>query len=52
MACRCIKCGNYCDCGEEYCVNCVIENCQTDTEKNMCVGGWFYGEKLEKESEA
>jgi len=51
MACRCIKCGNYCDCGEKYCDNCFIENCQTDTEKNMCAGGRFYGEKLEPKVE-
>ena len=50
MACRCEKCGNPAACGEKYCDNCFIENCQTDTEKNMYVGGRFYGEKLEKES--
>ena len=53
MACRCIKCGRYCDCGEEYCKYHLIEESYKDNaSRNIDAGGRFYGEKLEKESEA
>jgi len=42
--CRCINCGKPCDCGEEYCEQHLID--ESDAEKNLYVGGRFYGGKL------
>jgi len=50
--CKCIKCGKHCDCGEKYCDVCFLEDCcKTDGEKNLYIGGRFYGEKLLEKKE-
>ena len=49
MPCLCEKCGRptY-DCGSRLCDQCFLEECcKTYTEKNMFLGGRFYGEKLD-----
>jgi hypothetical protein len=50
MPCVCKKCGEKnCDCGEEYCNDCLIEECWDDeASKNIKAGGRFY----EKEEDA
>lgn len=51
MLCKCQAsgCENYCVCGEKYCDQCFLDACEDDTERNVYVGGRFYGEKLLKE---
>ena len=34
MACKCEKCGKPCDCGEKYCEQCYLEECEKDEAKN------------------
>ena len=51
MACRCIKCDWPCACGEEHCDRCLMEmTCKDDPDRNIFVGGRFYGEKLERDN--
>ena len=51
MACRCIKCGWPCACGEEYCEKHLMEmSCKDDVDRNIYAGGRFYGEKLERDN--
>ena len=51
MPCRCIICGKPMeDCESELCKQCLIDWCySTDAEKNLFLGGRFYGEESEKE---
>jgi|GEM_PF-5293711 len=52
MACRCSKCGRPVVCGDRYCNECFLEECcKTDAEKNLFLGGRFYGEKPEKKND-
>lgn len=44
--CRCEECGKPTACGEKYCDSCFIDKLETDAEKNLAVGGRFYGKKL------
>jgi hypothetical protein len=48
--CQCEECKKHCDCGEKYCEQCLIDKLKTDAERNLYVGGRFYGEKLIKEA--
>ena len=51
MPCKCqVKgCENYCVCGEKYCDQCFLDICEDDEERNIYLGGRFYGEDLLKE---
>ena len=47
--CKCIRCQKPCDCEWKICDVCYMEDCcKTPVEKNLFVGGRFYGEKLIK----
>ena len=52
MPCKCQApgCDNPCVCGEKYCDQCFLDIvCEDDVERNLFLGGRFYGENLLKE---
>ncbi len=50
--CKCVKCGKPIDCYWKTCEICYMEECcKADAEKNLYVGGRFYGEKLIKDDD-
>ncbi len=51
MPCICQNpgCGKLCDCENTLCNLCFVDTLDDDTERNLFVGGRFYGESLLKE---
>jgi len=45
--CKCIKCKRYCNCGEKYCEQCLIDEIRKEdiASKNLKAGGRFYGKE-------